>query len=260
VAILGDEVPDSIEVCVVDKATGKSLIRRTPYQSGGEERPAEVLAIRAIELLRASLLEIDMLPAAPPPAPPKPPTVVVTRFVDRPVEVRHESRWGLEVGGGLVTSFDGVGPAVLPLLRVDGVIASWCLAQATLAGLGSRSRVGSSGETAQVAQHFALVGVGFRFRANARVRPILSLGAGVLHTSVEGRGDWPYVGVAASRWSFLLDAGIGARVALGSRYDLAMEAHAQLAEPYPVVQFLGTDVASSGHPSQVFTLSLLAWL
>jgi len=86
------------------------------------------------------------------------------------------------------------------------------------------------------------------------------LGAGVLHTSVEGRGVWPYVGVAASRWSFLLDAGLGARVALGSRYDLAIEAHAQLAEPYPVVQFLGADVASSGHPSLVFTLSLLAWL
>jgi hypothetical protein len=166
----------------------------------------------------------------------------------------------LQVGGSLVSSFDRIGPAVLPLFRVDHVINAWCLAQVTLAGLGTTSSVGSSVKTAQVAQQFALVGASLRFRSLESVRPILSLAAGVLHTSVEGRGDWPYVGRTAAQWSFLLDAGVGARLAVGSRYEIAIETHVQLAEPYPVVQFLGADVASSGRPSLNLTLTLVAWL
>jgi hypothetical protein len=260
VAILGDEAPDSIEVWVVDKLTGKALTRHSPYQPEGEERAAEVLAIRAIELLRASLLEVDMAAVAPAPAAPEPAPVVVTRFIDRAVEARVDSRWGLQVGASLVTSFDGVGPAVLPLFRLDRVINTWCLAQATLAGLGTRSHVGSAVMTAQVAEQFALVGASLRFRSSERVRPVLSLGAGLLHTSVEGRGDWPYVGKTAAQWSFLLDAGIGARVAVGNRYEVVIETHVQLTEPHPVVQFLGADVASSGLPSLNLTLTLVAWL
>lgn len=260
VAILGDDAPEEIEVWIVDKRTGRPVVKRTPYQPGDEERPVEVLAIRAIELLRASLLESDMAAAAPTPAPPLPSPVVVTRFVDRTVEAGHDARWGVEVGASLVTSTDGLGPTFLPLLRLDRVLGSWCVAQATVAGLGTQARVGSAMETAQVTQQLALVGANIRLRAAARVRPSFSLGAGVLHTSVEGMGVWPYLGRTAGQWSFLLDTGVGVRVALGNHYEVAIEAHAQFAEPYPVVQFVGVDVASAGRPNLLFVLTLVAWL
>jgi hypothetical protein len=249
VAILGDNSPDAIEVWVVDRVNGGSVVRRTPYQTGGD-RDAEVLAIRAIELLRASLLEVE-LQAKP---------AEVARAVEHAPEPRDESRWGLEVGGSVVTSFDGVGPAVVPFLRFDGAIAPWCVAQATFAGLGTRARASSSEGSSEISEEFALVGATFRGRAHKGVRPALSLAVGALHTSAEGRADWPYDEQTVAQWSFLADAGVGLRLALGTRYEMAIEAHAQLAQPYPVVRFLGADVASSGRPTLLLTLALVAWL
>ena len=258
VAILGDNSPDAIEVWVVARENGGSVVRRTPYQTGGE-RDAEVLAIRAIELLRASLLEVDLAGLTPrPPAQAKP--AEVARAVEHAPEPRDGSRWGLEVGGSMVTSFDAVGPAGVPFLRFDGAIAPWCVAQATFAGLGTRARVGTSVGSAEISEQFVLGGATFRWRAHKGVHPALSLAVGALHTSAEGRADWPYTQQTAARWSFLADAGVGLRLALGTRYEMAIEAHAQLAEPYPVVRFLGVDVASSGRPTLLLTLALVAWL
>ena len=50
VALLGDAIPGSVEVWVIDRVTGKSVVRRIPNQPESE-RAAEILAIRAIELL-----------------------------------------------------------------------------------------------------------------------------------------------------------------------------------------------------------------
>ena len=255
VAILGDESPDLIEVWVADRVTGGSLVRRTPYLKSGD-RDAEVLAIRAIELLRASLLEVDMAGKARLSAKP---TQVAQRTGHAP-EPRDDSRWGLEVGGNVVTSFDGVGPAVVPLLRVDAALATFCLVQATFAGLGTRARVGSNVGSAQVSEQFALGGATIRGRAHHRVRPTFSLALGALRTSAEGRADWPYDEWTATKWSFLADVGVGLRLATGHRYEVVIEAHGQLAEPYPAVRFLGANVASSGRPDLLFTLALVAWL
>jgi hypothetical protein len=252
VAILGDEAPDSIEVWVADRMTGGSLVRRTSYQARGE-RDAEVLAIRAIELLRASLLEVDMAGRPPPPKP-------TASEVARPPDPRDRARWGLEVGGNVVTSFDGVGPALVPFLRVDLALASWCVAQATAAGLGTRARVGSTVGSAEVSEEFLTGGATFRLRSHRGVRPVLSLALGALHTTAEGRTDWPYLAHTGWQWSFLADAGVGMWLDLGQRYELAIEAHAQLVEPYPVFRFLDTNVASSGRPNLLLTLALVAWL
>jgi hypothetical protein len=252
VAILGDEAPDSIEVWVADRVTGGSLVRRTSYQARGE-RDAEVLAIRAIELLRASLLEVDMGGRAPPPRP-------AATAVARVPPARDDARFGLEVGGNLVTSFDGVGPAVVPFLRLDLALATWCVAQATFAGLGTRARVGSSVRTAELAEQFLTGGATFRLRAHKSVRPVLSLALGALHTTAEGRAEWPYQARIARQWSFLADAGVGMWLDVGHHYEVAIEVHAQLAEPYPVVRFLDANVATSGRPNLLLTLALVAWL
>ena len=260
VSLLGDGSPPVIEVWVADRLRGRSVVNRTPLESEGE-RATEVLAIRAIELLRSSLLEVDMAAsaAAPPPATKLLPPESV-RIVSPSSESSEEARWGLEVGAGVTFSPDGVGPAVLPFLRFDRVVAPWCVAQATVAGLGSGSHVVSGANTAEVAEQFALGGATFRLRPYHGVRPAFSLAAGVLHTSIEGRAYWPYQERTGAQWSLLLDVGLGARLALGRRHELVLGAHAQLAEPYPVVSFLGTDVASSGRPSIFLTLALVAWL
>ena len=259
VAIVGDLSPDSVEVWVIDKVTGKSVVRRVPFEPTAT-RASETLAIRAIELLRSSFLEIDLAAhdrrsqpgTAPPPA--------VVHFVEAERLARNPERFGVEVGGAGVMSLDGVGPALLPLVRFGWSLRSWFLVQAALAGLGTRANVESQVGSAQVAQAYGLLGGSFRFRAGARVRPFATLSAGVLRTSVEGRADAPNLGRVAEQWSFLVDAGFGASLRLPDRFTLSLAAHAQLAEPYLGVRVLDTVVATSARPNLLLTLTIGAWL
>lgn len=73
VALFGDAPQGPGLLWVIDRATGKTVTRPIPHDSEGA-RGAQILAVRALELLRASFLEVAMTP--PPkttPAPPLPP-------------------------------------------------------------------------------------------------------------------------------------------------------------------------------------------
>jgi hypothetical protein len=258
VAIVGDLSPDSVEVWVIDKVTGKSVVRRVPFEPTAT-RASGTLAIRAIELLRSSFLEIDLAardrPNAPAPAP------AVVRFVETERLAQHPERFGVEVGGAAVMSLDGVGPAVLPLVRFAWRLHPRFAAQAALAGLGTRPTVETATGSAQVAQAFALLGGSVRFRPGARVRPFAALSAGVLRTSVDGRTDTPDTqGRSVSQWSFLAEAGAGTQVRLPDRFYLALALHAQLAEPYLAVRFVDAVVATSARPNLLASLALGASL
>ena len=203
---------------MIDKVTGKSVVRRVPFEPGSE-RASKTLAIRAIELLRSSFLEIDLAAHdrrnEPGTAPPPP---AVVHFVEMEKLALHPERFGIEVGGAAVVSLDGVGPAMLPLVRFDWSLRPWSLLQAALAGLGTRPTVANAEGSAQVAQAYGLVGGSVRFRAGRRLRPFAALAAGALRTSVEGRADTPNQGRAVEQWSFLVDAGVGSQLRLPDRF------------------------------------------
>jgi hypothetical protein len=267
VAIVGDLSPDSVEVWVVDKVTGKSVVRRVPFEPTAELAPKR-LAIRAIELLRSSFLEIDLAAQGrqdrqgknEPQNPPTPPPPAVVRFVEMERLALHPERFGVEVGGAAIMSLDGVGPALLPLVRFTWSLRPWFLVQAALAGLGTRPNVDTEGGSAQVAQAYGLLGGSFRFRAGERLRPFAALSAGALRTSVEGRPDVPNLGHVVDQWSFLVEASAGCQLRLPDRFYVSAAAHAQLAEPYPAVRVLGAPVATSGRPNLLLTLTIGAWL
>ena len=173
---------------------------------------------------------------------------------------RHPERFGVEVGGAAIMSVDGVGPALLPLVRFDWSPRAWFVAQAALAGLGTRPTVASEAGSAQVAQAYGLIGGSVRFRTGERVRPFAALSAGALHTTVEGRADAPNQGRVVDQWSFLVDVGLGAQLRLPDRFYLSLAAHAQLAEPYVGVRFVGAVVATAARPNLLVTLTIGAWL
>src|SRR5262245_19221933 len=259
VAIVGDLSPDSVEVWVIDKVTGKSVVRRVPFEPAAT-RASETLALRAIELLRSSFLEIDLAAggrrSAPGTAPP--PAVLHFGEAERPAQLPE--RFGVEVGGAAVMSLDGVGPAVLPLVRFDWAVRPRFILHATAAGLGTRATVESQAGSAQVAQAYGLVGGSIALRAGQRVRTFVALSAGALRTSGEGRADLPNQSSVADSWSFLTDVGLGTLLRLPDRFYLSLAAHAQLAEPYVGVRFLGRVVATSGRPNLLLTLTIGAWL
>jgi hypothetical protein len=258
-AILGDVAPNTVEAWVVDKVTGKSVIRRLPFEPASDRGP-QTLAVRAIELLRSSFLEIHLTPIDPGSQQPVKASPTVVRFVGIDPSAIHSERLGVEVGAVAMIGLGGVGAAFLPALQLDWVLRPSLLAQVAMAGLGSRPTVDGNLGSAQVAQEYAVLGACYRGRVGERVSPFLSLSAGVLHTSVEGRGNSSSPGLSDQQWSFLVDAGLGTWVRLRDRFQVALAAHVQLAEPYLGVRFANTVVATSGRPNLLLTLTVGAWL
>jgi len=259
VAIVGDLSPESVEVWVVDNVTGKSSVRRVSFESGAAPA-AEALAIRAIELLRSSFLEIEWATDGRQSQPGGETPPVVVKSVENERLARRADKLGVEVGGAAITSLSGIGPALVPLLRFDWSLHPSLLAQVTFAGLGTRPSVDSNVGSADISQEFGLLGGQLCFRSGKRLRPCATLAAGVLHTSVAGHADAPNDGRAMDQWSFLVDAGMGALLRLPDRFFLALAAHLQLAEPYPMVRFVGNVVATSARPNLLLTVTVGAWL
>lgn len=255
-AILGDASPDSIELWVVDRVTGKISIRRLP-NPGVSDRAAEALAIRALELLRASLLEIAMATDNTPHVSLPPP---VARLMQDTLDPRGAARWLVEVGGNLLASTSGPLANVEPLLRISRRLGTYGLARLSLSGLGTQARTNSDSGTALVDQEYAVIETGVRLRSRARIQPVFVVGAGALHVQAEGRVVWPYQGQTSQRWSFLASAGAGVSFWAGHRFGCAAELQAQLAQPYPSIRFFGVEASHVGRPNLLLALSLLAWL
>jgi hypothetical protein len=255
--MIGDKAPDSVEVWVIDKVTGKSVVRQVPFQPLSATG-SEILAIRAVELLRASFVEIA-LSSSTRSAEGKPaPSPTVLHFV----EIERKAppkRFAAEVGGAAGLS-GSVGPTILPILRFHWMARPWFVTQVTVAGLGNRPTVEAGVGSAQVAQEFATLGARYRVVSSKRLMPFFALSAGAIHTSVEGRANLPLQGRHVSQWSLLLDGEIGADWALQERFYLSLSLHAQVAEPYPVIRFDGAAVAVYGRPSILLALTIGAWL
>ena len=260
---------NSAELWVIDRVTGKTVVRRVPNQAGSPHA-AEALSIRALELLRASFLEValsaERTSKAAPRQPPAP--VEVTRFAEtalaEAMDAGARSSWAVEVGGAVLGSLDGMPASLLPIVRVQRGLGERFVARVTLAGLGTPAHLDTpSGGTADVSQQFGIVEAAARFRVGRRIQPFASLGAGVLHVSAVGQASLPYQGLSQDRWSAVADAGAGVRLRLARRFELALEAHAQVASPYPLIRFIDTEVAREGRlarPTLLGSLTLLAWM
>jgi hypothetical protein len=219
-----------------------------------------MLALRAVEALRAGLLQIDWAARKRRPEPiAKPPMATVpTGEVHEPAS--HGDRVGLEVGATVIMSLDGLGPAVLPTVRVGWAARPWLVMQASAAGLGSRSTVATTAAKARVAQQYAVLGGCYRLRSVERLWPFFGLAAGALRTSVEGQAGWGTGGHTVERWSGLIDVSLGAGLRLHGRSYLTLAAHVHVAEPYVAIYLVDRVGATSGRPNLLLTLTVGAWL
>ena len=260
IAIMGDASPDSVQVWVVDKITKKSVVRTVPLGPVAEEVP-KALSIRAIELLRSSLLEIELIDNEKHPDPSTVPSPTVVQFIETRHLASGRERFGVELGGVAVMSLDGVGPAFLPVLGFDWTIHQALAGQVMLAGLGTHPTVGNQEGAAEIAQAYGLLGFCYSFLREQRLRPFLVLAAGVLHTSVQGRTESPAnQEQQANNWSFLLDVGAGASLKLRDRLFVSLALHTQMANPRLAIRVVDEVVARSGGPNLALNLAMGAWL
>jgi len=262
-AIVRDQTTAEIWVC--DRIAGKSVIQSVRLDAPvGADEPSSsmVLAVRAVELLRASLAQY-WLPASshrPPPrtadaggGPPVPVAAAVAKFATAGV--------GLQVGIGWLETAGAVGPVWLPMVRASyGGGGGWAV-RLTVAGLGTDATLGSDNVgTATISQALGALEIVRGFRAGRRVQLLVALGAGGYGARIQGTGVAPYVGRDGDTASLLTVAGGGVIVALVPHVALVAEVQALLTWPHTVVRLDGVDVGTTGWPSLLLSTGVLATL
>ncbi|MFL5307520.1 MAG: hypothetical protein ACJ8F1_20040 [Polyangia bacterium] len=262
ITLVGNPDEEAAELWVVDGvAGGHAAVRRLLVPAGAGTHDDEVLAIRTLEFLRASALELARTaparPVKPAPIMTAPETVTAAAPPVAPVSRR---RFSLEVGLGVLESSSSLGPAYLPLVRLRANLVSLLEARVTLAGLGTRPSVTAPEGTAHVGNSFGLVELRAAFRQARTVRPAVGVGVGALLAQVSGNANAPYGDLNSHTWAALFDVGAGLTIALGRRLALAVEAHGQIATPYPTVQFFNDEAARIARPALLTSLTLVTAL
>ena len=269
IALIGNPDEGPAELWIVDGVPwGRAVVRRLLVPAGATTHDDEVLAVRALEFLRASALELARgapgshaaSTAANPSAPSAPPVTVTAQAAPPVAPVGAAAERGpvsFELGLSLLESSRALGPAFLPVARLRVEWLSLLETRVTVAGLGTQPRVTSLEGTAVVGHVVGLFELRTAFRHGHAVRPAIGVGGGVLRVSVDGEGNGPYDGLRGERWAGLFDVGAGLTARLGGRLAAAFELHGQLATPYPTLRFSGDEVARIARPALFSSLTLV---
>jgi hypothetical protein len=261
------------EVWVADHVTRKTVVRRFGTQGG--EASDRTLALRVVELMRASLVEplvlpqSDAEPTTPAPSAAPAPSATVPA---PPPDVLRWARAGLRgepqpppprVGFafGVLGGYAGpdVAPSAGPQLRVV-----WHATRAWSVGLlgattpfGGDAPVRSQG-TASLRQDLGLFELGFELPTDAPVHFLASAGIGVYHLYASGDANTGagFRSLRDDAWTALGALGTGLRWRLTSAASLVVDVRELLALPRPVVVFAGERVAATMHPGTLGGLSL----
>ena len=245
------------DVWIADLLIGKTLVQRVeadPREGAPAKDGSSVQAVRAVELLRASLLELvversSLPPAAPPPPRDAPETS--TRSLESGTPATKAGAFGFEAGAAVLHSFEGIGPTVAPILRLAYQPTPTVAFRLTASGFGTEPRLDAPEGQARVAQQFGLLEMTPIFFAEAPLRPVLSVGAGAYHFEAEGAAALPYEASTQQLWTAVFDVGAGARLAVGRHFGVSLEAHVLFTSSHPMVRIAQLEVGGAGHPSVV---------
>jgi hypothetical protein len=238
------------EICIADRVTGKTSQRRLAI---GDVREApRVLAVRAVDLLRASLRE---LPAGERPPPDvigvqdEPPAAELRSFSEVPSQFQLRAA-GTALGGlsELGAAFGGsVGLFYLPL--------AWLRVGLSATGPLMGARYTTARGSASVRQELALVQSFANLLPDGVVRLGPTLGAGVYHLQAQGDVASPLRSRSDGVWSFAGCAGFDAELGLGRAFALTGSIGALLLTPQPVVA-VDTEEAAVAAPVLLASLGV----
>ncbi len=226
----------SAEVCIADRLTGKTSLR-TLALSREADAPS-VLAVRAADLLRSSLRELE--PGEKPPA-----DVVGVDTKPTPIAVenwtRNDVRFRVDARAAALGATQSLGPGYGPSLGLG--YRAFDRIWIGLVGIGPA--VGATFETAQgsakVVQVLGLARVqGVAVRTSAfELRPTLA--AGVYHLDAQGNVEPPIEARNETVTSFAGGLGLDASLHLTSALSLGADVSAFLLTPRPGVAVLGDE-------------------
>ena len=236
-----------------DRVTGKLVIRRIDV--GASPEAAADLALKAVELLHGSLLEVTVEPGqrrSPPPP-------EVTRWLadSAPDRTRYFVQgFGIAAGAGALGG-TGVGFSYRPMLRIAWGGGHGFAARITANGLGSTPEVRTVEGVARVHQTLVLA-EGLRvFRPRARLQPMIGAGAGLYRVRGDGTGTstlFPSGAGATSAAAFAAEVGLAARLA--RRVALVADASLLFLTPATRILIASREAARTGGVSFLATLSV----
>jgi hypothetical protein len=247
-----DEGGRTAEIWVSDRIRRVTIVESAQLTETEHERESEVLAVRAVELLRASLAELWLQPDAPPPHPAQ--TTVATTAPEAPkaqalARPAFASGVGLGVGAGVLDSFQSVGAIWLPSLVFVYGWDSGLSVQLAFYGLGPAVERSTPAGSAKVEGQFGSVDVAKTWWPRAPVVPFACAGIGTQHVRVSGTGVAPFDGTTSDVWAAWTSAGVGAALPLYSGLSLIAQMRAATAWPPTAVRIAGVDVGHFGDPS-----------
>lgn len=258
-----------VEVWLVDRVTGKTLSREVVQTQPGLERE-RLIAVRVVELLRASLLELQLpsgtagevqasaelqafaaLPSASvaretvqhPPAPAPTPSYGVLRF---------SAGWGLSssVAATRVTPLADLGAFWQPTRRLAvGLTALVPVASADASAAEGSVRIA----TWQVQAGPRI----YPLSAAGPIRPFIDVGLALLWFELDAaRAESPLIAASERLVTAGGHVGLGCNWQLSSHFSLYSTLGASVAAAKPVVQFAGRDVLTLARPLAFWTLGV----
>jgi hypothetical protein len=146
-------------------------------------------------------------------------------------------------------SFDGVGPAFLPVLGLAYRFTPELAVGVRAGGPAFAADLQATGGTIAVRQMLLSLDVAYEFPVAAIVRPVAIAGVGAYHLDVVGAAAPPYQGESDDLFAALFTLGPGAKLHLGERVSLLADVRAVLIVPQPIVRAAGQEVGSMSRPS-----------
>ncbi len=245
--------PPTVEVWVADPVTGATA---SDEILGGERGSDAVLALRAVEVLRARLLKVGIVAPQPtkpaPVVPPKPPP---PRQLPPPV-ARHRP-WWVGAGPSVIMSEGKLGPAAGAVLSLAASVHGRAIVGLSVWVPGTAARLTEPEGETNVWLGFGMLGIGVELLPpSTRWSSRASVGLGGLLFHYGGEADPPYrgrsstlfTGVGAATWD------LGYR--LDSRLGIRLEPSLGVTLPRPVVRVVDRTATSWGRPW--FGLSFVA--
>jgi hypothetical protein len=229
------------EIWVSDRLVDRTSVERMRLDDAEPSRGATVLAVRAVELLKASLAEFWSVPERPAPAAPAEPRVSPPKIV--PIVQPPLASEGLaaQAAFGMLYSFGEIGPVWTPLLALSYGTAEGIGARMTVGGLGSDAIVETAEGTGRVQQQLATLEGFVTSRWPGSVQLFASAGVGAYRVGVEGTGVYPYRGRSGQSWSFLTGVGVGVAAEVYPHITFIAEGEGYWAWPSAVIRVANTD-------------------
>jgi hypothetical protein len=251
------------EIWVSDRVRQKTVIQRTTLHETDGARGSAILAVRAVELLKASLADLWTAATQPPPAPApvaRPVPVPVAREQADTPRRAFAAGLGAGVGVGLVESFGAMGVTWAPDFLLSYGWPGGFGVRASLLGPGPATTLSALQGTARIEQQLATVDVVKTWWPRAPVVPFVLLGVGAQHVHVTGAGLAPYLGHTTDDWSAVTAAGVGIGIPVVSTLSFIVHARGVAAWPASIVRIADAEVGRVGAPSLLVDGELLGVL